>query len=112
MHTIGSGHIGKQINQHGDFKHYAMDGLEAKHSTTKDIMRRLTNSKLWKRLKTAMTHYTLRETVYANAQQSEELRAVVELKTAQRDRRQESRLICTAKRVATRQADLSTAYDL
>ena len=67
MHFAGSGHMGRQIIQHGDIKAYGMDGLEAKHSTTKDIMRRLTNSKIYQRIQTVMSHYCLREHVTSAA---------------------------------------------
>ena len=61
-------HAGDQAGHHGDWVKYAMDGSEAKHSTTKQLQFRLTNSKPYQRLKTILTHYVLRDAIIAEAE--------------------------------------------
>ena len=60
-------HSGDEVRRHGSFIHYAMDGLEAKHSKTKQIQFRLSNSIQGQRVKTVMTHYAQRDAAEEHA---------------------------------------------
>ena len=64
---VASAHVGDEFRRHGYWPVYGGDGLEAKHSVTKQLQRRVTNSLLYQRLNTLMSHYTMREDVMDDA---------------------------------------------
>ena len=101
-------HAGDQARQHGEWTKYAMDGLEAKHSTSKQLQLRLTNSKLYERLKTLVSHYVHRDGIMHEARADEDLSLVVELKEKQQANAQATRLKTTSKRLSARFEDLSS----
>ena len=61
-------HCGDMFRRHGYWPVYGGDGIEAKHSVTKMLQQRVSNSKLYQRIKTIMSHYTMRDKAVAQAQ--------------------------------------------
>ena len=104
-------HVGDQIRRHGYLPDFSMEGLEAKHSTSKQILLRLSNSKQFQRIKTVMSHYTLRDATMASARNDVELADVLDYKEAQKVRRTNTRRGTTSRRVAARHADLTTSLE-
>jgi hypothetical protein len=107
---VASAHCGDQFRRHGYWPDYAMDGLEAKHSVTKMLERQVSNSKLYQRLATVVSHYTMRDATLLAAQDDDELREIMEHKERQKVRRKTSRVATTSKRVRGRQEDLANAF--
>ena len=58
---FASAHCGDQFRRHGYWPGYGMDGIEAKHSVTKLLQRQVTNSLLYQRLHTILSHHVLRD---------------------------------------------------
>ena len=60
-------HAGDMFRLHGYWPGYGMDGIEAKHSVTKLLQRQVTNSKVYQRIYSIMSHYSLRDAAVENA---------------------------------------------
>jgi len=84
-----------------------MDGLESKHSKTKQIQIRASNSKPGQRLKTVTSHYVLRDSIVDDAKTDSDLRPIVEKKESQKDKAFKQRRISTARRVIARHVDIA-----